>query len=67
MSKTVNSSPKELKPKLLHLPKEVIHIFSIKAANEETSAKTLMQDILAKAAEEMKDDNITSRRIIEIE
>lgn len=66
MNKTVNSSQNELKPKLLHLPKEVIHIFSIKAANEETSAKALMQDILARAAEEIKDDNFTAGRTTKI-
>lgn len=44
MNKTMTQN--EMKPKLLHLPKEVIRVLSIKAVKEGTSVKLLMQDIL---------------------
>ena len=56
MNKTMAQN--EMKPKLLHLPKEVIRVLSIKAVKEGTSVKLLMQDILEKAAEQIKKEDI---------
>ncbi len=56
MNKTMTQN--EMKPKLLHLPKEVIRVLSIKAVKEGTSVKLLMQDILEKAAEQIKKEDI---------
>lgn len=64
MRKSVNTSQDEMKPKLLHLPKDVIRILSIKAANDGTNVKALMQNILEKAAEQIKIDGVLSEEFI---